>query len=54
MEEKGEKLKGLGVRPVVGLYDNLDVLERESGDADVVFSLVNGCGVLLLALNLGD
>ncbi|EDR01044.1 uncharacterized protein LACBIDRAFT_333595 [Laccaria bicolor S238N-H82] len=39
--EKGEKLKGLGVRPVVGSYDDLDVLEREAGDADVVFSLAD-------------
>ena len=31
--EKGEKLKGLGVQPVGGLY----VLERELGDVDVVF-----------------
>jgi hypothetical protein len=46
--EKGEKLKGLGVRPVVGSYDDLDVLEREAGDADVVFSLVSECGVSIV------
>jgi uncharacterized protein YbjT (DUF2867 family) len=37
---KAEKLKTLGIRPVLGSYSDLDLLTREAAEADFVITMV--------------
>ena len=45
-KEKAEKLKELGVEPVLGELDDVDIIEKEASEADVVIATVRDASLL--------